>query len=520
MNKYLMAIDAGTSSIRAVIFDLIGNQIAVEQREWTHLEDPRFPGSMDFDIENNFNLALTCISSAIKKAKIDGNDIAALSTTSMREGIVLYDKKNRELWACANVDARAGREVSELMAISQGLERDIYMISGQTFALGALPRILWVKNNLPEVYDEISAITMLNDWLIFRLTGELSLEPSNGSTTGMFSLKNRTWDPDIARKCGLKEDIYPRVYESGTQVGTVKKEIAYLTGLSQKCIVVTGGGDAQLGSIGVGAIQPGQACLFGGSFWQFEYNIDKPITDEDCRIRVNCHAIPGLWQYEMIAFSPGIVLRWFRDAFCPVEKMIEKQTGIDAYYLLDKEAESVPAGSNGMFCTFSDTMNYIAWKHAAPAFINFSIDVGKFDRKVFYRSILENAALVSLSHKMILESITGNQIDGIFFASGASKSNLWCSIVSDVLGIPIKVPKTKEATALGTAILAGMGAKIYTSLPDTIKNICAVEKTYEPNMSNHQTYLELLQKWQSVYKNQLKLADDGYTNYMWKAPGL
>ena len=251
-----------------------------------------------------------------------------------------------------------------------------------------------------------------------------------------------------------------------------------------------------------------------------EYNIDKPITDEDCRIRVNCHAIPGLWQYEMIAFSPGIVLRWFRDAFCPVEKMIEKQTGIDAYYLLEKEAESVPAGSNGMFCTFSDTMNYIAWKHAAPAFINFSIDAGKFDRKVFYRSILENAAIVTLSHKMILESITGNQIDGIFFASGASKSNLWCSIVSDVLGISIKVPKTKEATALGTAILAGMGAKIYTSLPDTVKNICAVGKTYEPNMSNHQIYLELLQKWQSVYKNQLKLADDGYTNYMWKAPGL
>lgn len=520
MNKYLMALDAGTGSVRAVIFDLDGSQIAVDQREWTHLEDPRFPGSMDFDIEKNFSLTLSCIIGAIKKAGIDGRDIAALSTTSMREGIVLYDRNKKELWACANVDARAGKEVAQLIALSSGIEKEIYSVSGQTFALGALPRLLWVKNNLPELYEKVSAITMLNDWLVYRLTGELTVEPSNGSTTGMFSLKNRGWDIEIAKKCGLKEDIYPRVYESGVPVATVRKDIAEATGLSEKCLVVTGGGDAQLGCIGVGAVRPGQACLFGGSFWQLEYNVDKPKTDQDCRIRVNCHAVPGLWQYELIAFFPGLIVRWFRDAFCPLEKLLEQQSGIDAYYLLEKEAQNVPVGSNGMLCTFSDTMNYIAWKHAAPAFINFSIDAAKFNRAVFYRSILENAALVSLSHKMLVESITGDPIDGILFASGASKSSLWCSIVADTLGIPVSVPKTKEATALGAAILAGVGAGFYADLSDTAGRLCTIEKTYEPNLKNHQIYLELFNRWKLVYRNQLKLADEGYTQHMWKAPGL
>jgi len=520
MAQYLMAIDAGTGSVRAVIFDLNGHQISVEQREWTHLEDPRFPGSMDFDVAHNFRLVLECVSGAIKKANISGSEIIALSTTSMREGIVLYDRDGKEIWACANVDARAGNEVSQLMKIRPNIERDIYSVSGQTFALGALPRILWVKNNLPDVYEKTAAVTMLNDWLIYRISGVFALEPSNGSTTGMFDLKTRAWDPQIAKQCGLKDDIYPRVYESATPVGKVSKEFAALSGLSEQCLVVTGGGDAQLGCIGVGAVNPGQACLFGGSFWQLEYNVDKPVTDKDCRVRVNCHAVPGIWQHELIAFFPGLVLRWFRDAFCPDIKLMEQQTGLDSYFLLEREAREVPAGSNGMMCTFSDAMNYISWKHAAPGFLNFSLDAGKFNRGVFFRALMENAALVTLSHKQIVESITGNTIDSILFGSGASKSPMWCSIVADTLGIPVTVPCIKEATALGAAILAGVGAGVYGGLNETVQRLCTLEKTYEPNKENHEVYLELNERWKTVYHNQLALADQGLTNHMWKAPGL
>ena len=111
---YLMALDAGTGSVRAVIFDLEGNQIAAAQREWTHLSDPDIPGSMEFNLPHNWQLACDCIHQSLQKAQITADQIAAISTCSMREGIVLYDENKTPIWACGNVDARAVEEVKEL----------------------------------------------------------------------------------------------------------------------------------------------------------------------------------------------------------------------------------------------------------------------------------------------------------------------------------------------------------------------------------------------------------------------
>ena len=152
MSAYLMAIDAGTGSVRAVLFDTDGNQVGVAQREWTHREDPRWPGSMDFDWVQNWELASGCVREVLARTGIDPTDVAAVSTTCMREGILLYDADGNEIWACANVDARSNDEVGELIRSNPGLERELYRESGQTFALGALPRLLWVKNKMPEVW--------------------------------------------------------------------------------------------------------------------------------------------------------------------------------------------------------------------------------------------------------------------------------------------------------------------------------------------------------------------------------
>ena len=120
--KYLMAIDAGTGSIRAVVFDTLGNQISVSQREWTHLEEEGVPNSMSFDYETNWSLVCECIKNAIRDAEINADDILALSATSMREGIVVYDRDGKELWAVANVDARADKEVKYLKENFVGIE--------------------------------------------------------------------------------------------------------------------------------------------------------------------------------------------------------------------------------------------------------------------------------------------------------------------------------------------------------------------------------------------------------------
>lgn len=520
MGKYLMALDAGTGSVRAVIFDLNGNQLGVSQQEWEHKEDLRFPGSMNFDWLHNWELTSQCIQKVLKDTQVDPKEIAAISTTCMREGIVLYDKYYKEIWACANVDARSNDEVIQLIQKSPELEKELYKVSGQTYALGALPRILWVKNKLPDIYEKTAYVGMFNDWLILKLTGVMSIEPSNGCTTGIFDLKTRTWDQTIMEKCGLKTDIFPKVYESGTIVSTVNEFASTQTGLAIGTPVVAGGGDAQLGCIGVGLVSPSQGAVFGGSFWQFEYNTSVAKTDDACRVRVNCHALQNLWQYEALAFYPGLIMRWYRDSFCQLEKYLSKETGRDVYDLMNEEAEKIPAGCYGMFCTFSDIMNYISWKHAAPTFTNFSIDSDKFNRYTFYRAIMENSALVTKGNIDLVTSVTGETPSEIIFASGASKSPLWCQILADVLNVPIKVPKVKEATALGAAILAGKGVGIYTDITKTVKQVVKIEKTYYPNAENNKVYNDMYDKWRRVYAAQLELANQNVTKNMWSAPGV
>lgn len=518
--KYLMALDAGTGSVRAVIFDTRGNQLGCSQHEWEHSEDPRWPGSMNFDWDSNWKLASDCIKNVIAETKISPENIAAISTTCMREGIVLYNNEGKEIWACANVDARSTDEVGQLIAMNPALENEIYSESGQTYALGALPRLLWVKNKMPEVYAQTATVGMFNDWLIYKLTGVLEVEPSNGSTTGIFDLQRRDWDCAIAEKCGLRSDIFPPVRECGSKISSVSEQGAAQTGLAAGTPVVVGGGDAQLGCVGVGVVEAGKAAVFGGSFWQYEFNTADGKTDPRCRVRVNCHAVPNVWQYEALAFKPGLVMRWFRDGFCQLEQQQSEQTGRDPYDLMNEKAKDIPAGCYGMMCAFSDVMNYISWKHASPTFSNFELDAQKFNRYTFYRAILENTALVTKGHLDLVKEATGNMPNEIVFAGGAAKSPLWCQILSDALGLPIRVPMVKEATALGAAILAGYGVGIYKDISEAAKELVKWDKTYTPNMENHKVYCEMYGVWKKFYAAQLELCDKKITKNMWIAPGL
>lgn len=515
----LLAYDAGTGSIRAVLFDLQGNQLAVSQREWVHIENSRYPGSMDFDVKNNWNLIIDCTKEVLQTSGILPSSIQGISATSMREGFVLYDKDGTEVWACANVDNRAADEVTQLKQIRPLIEHDIYAVSGQTFALGALPRLQWIAKHHPEIYEKVHSITMLNDWILYKLCNVLQIDPSNGCTTGIFNLQNRNWAPELMTQCRLFSVLSPQINEAGTVIGNVTKQCAAETGLFEGTPVVTGGGDAQMAALGSGVVRNGQTFICGGSFWQQEVNVNYPAPDPNALIRVNCHVVPTLWQYETIAFFPGLVMRWFRDAFCQEEKQRAKELGIDAYELLEEQAKDVPVGSYGIIPIFSNVMNYISWRHASPSFINLSLDSNKCGKKEMFRAIEENAAFVTYGNLKLIEEITGQFPKEVVFAGGASKGKLWCQIVADVLGVPVKVPVVKEAAALGTAIAAGIGAGIYHSMESISEQFVNWETTYIPNKENHKQYQKLYTNWNTVYKQQLQLADQGFTSHMWIAPG-
>ena len=148
---------------------------------------------------------------SFKKNNINPEDIKGISTDSMREGFILYDENQKELIGFSNIDARAKEEVISLKKEHPELEMEIYLETGETFALSAVPRLLWVKKNKPELYNRAKYMNMINDWIVFKLTGKIVSEPSNSSTSGLFNLAERKWLPEVANKCGLKDDIFPPV---------------------------------------------------------------------------------------------------------------------------------------------------------------------------------------------------------------------------------------------------------------------------------------------------------------------
>ena len=517
---YFLTIDAGTGSGRAVIFDTRGKQISIAQQEWTHLCEDNIANSMGFDYTANWKILQECIKSAIFKAGIKASSIKAVTATSMREGIVLYDKDSKELFAVANVDARADKEVAILKQRFPQSEGAFYKESGQTYALGALPRLLWLKENRPHLYEKTVSINMISDWVLTKLSGVIASEPSNAGTSGIFSLEKRQWQPNMAKKVGLKDDIFPPVYESGTIIGEVTRKASSETGLDVGTAVVMGGGDVQLGSAGLGVVAPGEVAVLGGTFWQQLVNMPVAKTDPNMDIRVNPHVIPGISQAEGITFFSGLVMRWFRDALCQGEVAEAMRRGIDPYTYLEELASKVPVGSHGILPIFSDAMHYSKWYHAAPSFLNLSLDPNLSSKGAMFRALEENAAIVSMLNLESIFKFTGVESESITFAGGASKGPLWSQILADVTGKEVHIPNVNEATSLGGAFACGVAVGEYSSIAEVSKSLVGWDKSYTPNSENFAKYQDIAEKWKQAYSVQLRLVDEGVTTSMWQAPGL
>lgn len=249
-----MAIDAGTGSCRAVVFDREGRQVSIAQHEWSHRPLPGAPGSQVFETGRNWRLISHCVREALFSGSIEPSQIKAVSASSMREGMVLYDGRGKEIWACPNVDSRAGDEAS--LMVEDGSAERIFSESGDWVSITAPPRFLWIKKNRPDVFRRIAHMGMLSDWILYRLSGRFVTDPSVGSSSAMFDLRRRRWSRPIAEICGLNAEIFPEVVESGNEVGAVTEEAATETGLSPGTPVVTGGGDTQMGLLGIGVERP------------------------------------------------------------------------------------------------------------------------------------------------------------------------------------------------------------------------------------------------------------------------
>ena len=518
MNKHTLAIDLGTGSCRAILFAEDGTQVAAGQREWRHEALPGYPGSQVFDTANGWKLICECIREALANSGLAAADIAAVSSTSMREGMVLYDAAGHEIWACPNVDSRATAEADEL--VSSGAARRIFERGGDWVSITSPARFLWIRAHEPDIFAAIAHVGMLSDWVLYRLSGRFVTDPSSGSSSNLFDLSRRTWSAESLAEIGLTPGVVPEVLEPGTVVGAVTSAAADETGLTPGTPVVVGGADTQLGLIGIGVVRPGRLTLVGGSFWQLTVVTDEPLIDEQARVRTLCHALPGQWMTEGIAFYCGIVMRWFRDAFCPAEIAESERRGVDPYAVMEEVAGQVPAGSNGLLGIFANVMNVKRWVQASPSFLGFDVDdPARTGHAACIRAIEEQAAFASRGHLEIIEELTRRRYDQLVFTGGAAKGRLWPHIVADVLGLPVAIPKVKESTALGAAMFAGMGAGLYSSVDEVAQRIVRFETAIEPDPANTEIYSDAFERWSKAYPQVLALSEQRLLKPMWWPAG-
>ncbi len=513
--RYLLAIDAGTGSCRAVLFTEALEQAAAAHREWAHRQPPGVPGGQDFDVAAGWAAIAACVRDALRSAGASGADVAAVAATSMREGMVLFDSGGREIWACPNVDSRAAAEAGEL--IREGAADRIYAEAGDWVAITAPARLRWLARHRPGVLAAAASLGMLSDWIACRLTGTLVTEPSCGSSSGMFTLAGRRWSAAIPASCGLPPAALPPVTDSGTVVGQVSPAAAELTGLRPGTPVAAGGADTKLALLGIGADR-GEYTVVGGTFWQNTVLLADPLIDPQARLRTLCHAVPGEWMLEGIGFYCGMSMRWFRDAFCDAEAALARARGVDPYVLMEETAAKARPG--GVMAIMSNLMNARRWVHASPSFLQFDLaDPATSGRGACVRALEEAAAYVARGHRDIIAELTGLPLGEVVFTGGAAKGTLWPQIMADVLGVPVHVPAVTESSALGAALCAGVGAGWYASLTEPRPVLRRRAASYQPDPAAAEVYAERYPAWREVYRRMLDITEDGLLSPLWRAAG-
>jgi autoinducer 2 (AI-2) kinase len=515
---FLLAVDAGTGSCRALLFRASGEQVAVSLREWAHREPADAPGGQDFDVEANWAAITACIRDVLSATGATGGDVAAVAATSMREGIVLYDAHGAEVWACPNVDSRAAREAGELIA--EGAAERIFTEAGDWVSITSPARLRWLARHRPDIFASVRSLGMLSDWITYRLAGVQVTEPSCGSSSGMFSLASRTWSERIARICGLPPAVLPPVADPGSVVGEVTALAAEQTGLRAGTPVVAGGADTQLGLLGAG-VRAGEFAVLAGTFWQNTMLVTTPLIDPEIRLRTLCHVTPGEWMLEGIGFYCGMAMRWYRDAFCDAEAAVARGRGVDPYVVMEENAAAIPSGAGGVYAILSNLMNARRWVHASPAFLGFNLsDPAGSGRAACVRAIEEAAAYVVRGHLGIIGELTGAQVTELTFSGGAAKGTLWPQIIADVVGLPVHVPAVTESSALGAALCAGKGAGLYAGLTDLEGALRKRVATFEPRPAAVRAYHDSYARWLEIYARVLEMSEDGLLHPLWRAAGV
>ena len=456
MGKFL-GIDIGTTSLKAAVFSESGERLALKTVDYTLITDSA-TGFIEFDANEYIRMTKT----VIDELALECGEISAISVDTQGETIIFTDKDDNPLGnAIVWLDNRADREA---LSITEKYGNElVYNVTGQSEIAAGWPasKVMWLRDNRPDVFAKVQKIFLLEDWVLYNLTGEFVTEPTIQSSSLYYDIVNRDWWDEMLGFIGIDRSKLPRLVPTATKIGEYK-------GIP----VVSGMLDQIAGTIGAGVTSPDKISEMTGTIMAVCILTDKiPPYNPASIVPCHMHALDGKYCLILCSSTAGMALKWFKNQFC--ENLSFKD--------IDAIAEEVSAGSDGLvmlpyFCG-SSTPIYNPNVRAVFSGIDLS-----HTRAHFARAIME---AIAFNLRQNLESVGIDTINELRITGGGASSPLWAGIKANVVNKELSTLKEGETACLGSALCAAVGVGVYDNLTAASDAVVKTAKTYKPTGVNY-----------------------------------
>ncbi len=492
--RYVIAIDSGTQSIRAVLFDKEGNELAIEQRVF----DPYFslqPGWAEQSTDDYWDKLCIVTNGLMAKITIDKSLIAGVGITTQRGTVIPMDSQGNALRpAIIWLDQRAVTDPPPLGMMGTML----FSAAGLKGAIKYAQKhsiFLWIMRNEPELYKKTHKFVQASGFFVRKLTGEF--HDSSGMVTGIwpFEYNKLRWHSlGLAyTPLGIEKGHCVKLFRPDEVLGKITKKASEATGIPEGLPVVVGAGDKQSELLGAGAIEPTIAEISFGTATAMHVLTKKYINDKAMRFFTWPAAIPNAWDIEMFIHRGFWMVTWFKQEFGAREALEAQKRGVAPEVIFDEVIRTIPPGSMGLVLQpYWSPMVYN--KFAKGSMIGFG---AVHTRAHIYRAILEGIGFELRRLSEVVQARTGVKFREIRVGGGGSKSDTAVQIAADMFGLPVSRMATSEISALGAAIDTAVATGMHTNFEDAVKAMVRKGKTFEPNPESQKIYNDL---YNDVYK--------------------
>jgi xylulokinase len=456
---YLLGIDVSTTATKALVIDERGKVIATATDEYEFFT-PR-PLWAEQNPADWWRACVNVVRRILER--VPANQIAGIGLTGQMHGLVMLDADGNVLRPCIMWnDQRTAAQCAEITERAGGPAQLLQLIGNPVLPGFTAPKILWVRENEPEVYARVAHILLPKDYLRYKLTDTYATEVSDASGTALLDVAHRKWSDELLRALDIPHTWMPDVFESPVVSAKISAAAASVTGLLEGTPVVGGGGDQAAQAVGTGIVQQGIVSATLGTSGVVFASSDTYRLEPNGLLHAFCHAVPGKWHLMGVMLSAAGSFRWFRDALAQSERDRAQSERRDVYEILTAQAAHAEPGCEGLIFLPYLTGERTPYPdpHARGAFVGITL---RHAKEHFVRAVLEGVAY-GLRDSLELMRALGLDIVQVRASGGGARSPLWRQILADVFNSEIALVNITEGAAYGAALLAGVGSGVYPTV--------------------------------------------------------